>query len=52
LCIVNWIVSTFYLDDDLNDHDYLAYLQHSVRLMYFIDKQRSTISQIAADLLK
>ena len=52
LCIINWIVSTFYADDDLNDYEYLAYLKHSVRLMYSIDKHRSTISQIAADLLK
>lgn len=50
LCIVNWIVSTFYLDDDLNDHEYLAYLQHSVRLMYFIAKHRRRLAQIAADL--
>ena len=52
LCIINWIVSTFYADDELSDDDYLAYLKHSVRLMYSIDKQRSTISQKAADLLK
>ena len=52
LCIMNWIVSTFYADDDLNDHEYLAYLKHSVRLMYSIDKHRSSISQIASDLLR
>ena len=52
LCIINWIVSTFYADDDLNDHEYLAYLKHSVRLMYSIEKHRRTISRIAADLLK
>ncbi len=51
LCIINWIVSTFYADDDLNDYEYLAYLKHCVRLMYSIEKDRSTISQIAADLL-
>ena len=51
LCIINWIVSTFYADGDLNDYEYLAYLKHSVRLMYSIEKQRSTILQIAADLL-
>ena len=52
LCIINWIVSTFSADDELNDYEYLTYLKHSVRLMYSIEKQRSTISQIAADLLK
>ena len=52
LCIINWIVSTFYAADDLNDYEYLTYLKHSVRLMYSIEKHRSTISQIAADLLK
>jgi homoserine kinase type II len=52
LCIINWIVSTFYADDGLNDYEYLAYLKHSVRLLYSIEKHRNTISQIAADLLK
>jgi homoserine kinase type II len=51
LCIINWIVSTFYADDGLNDYEYLAYLKHSVRLLYSIEKHRSTISQIAADLV-
>jgi homoserine kinase type II len=52
LCTISWILSTFYAGDDLNDYEYLAYLKHSVRLMYSIQKHRSTISQIAADLLK
>ena len=52
LCIMNWIVSTFYADEDLNDYEYLAYLKHNVRLIYSIDKHRSTIAQIAAELLK
>jgi hypothetical protein len=51
LCIINWIVSTFHGNGDLNDDEYLTYLKHSVRLMYSIEKQRSTISQMAADLL-
>lgn len=52
LCLINWIVSTFYADDDLNDYEYLTYLKHSVRLMYSIAQHRRTIAQIAADLLK
>ena len=52
LGIINWIVSTFYTNDDLNDYEYLAYLKHTVRLMYAIEKHRSAIAQIAADLLK
>jgi len=51
LCIMNWIVSTFHADDDLNDDEYLAYLKHSVKLMYFIAQHRNTMSQIAAELL-
>jgi homoserine kinase type II len=51
LCIIDWIVSTFYGDDDLNEDEYLAYLKHGVRLMYSIEKQRNTISQMAAELL-
>ena len=52
LCIINWIVSTFHGNGDLNDDEYLTYLKHSARLMYSIEKQRSTISQMAAKLLK
>ena len=52
LCIIHWIVSTFYADDSLNDDEYLAYLKHSVRLLYSIEKNQSAISQIAAELLK
>jgi homoserine kinase type II len=51
LCIINWIVSTFHEDDDLSDDEYLVYLKHSIRLLYSIEKQRRTISQMAADLL-
>ena len=51
LCIMSWIVSTFHADDDLNDDEYLAYLKHSVKLMYFIAQHRNTMSQIAAELL-
>jgi len=51
LCIINWIVSTYSGDDDLNDDEYLTYLKHSVRLMYSIEKQRRNISQMAAELL-
>ena len=52
LCLINWIVSTFHADDDLNDYEYLTYLKHSVRLMYSIAQHRRTIAQIAAELLK
>ena len=48
LCILNWIVSTFYADDDLNDDEYLAYLKHSVALMYSIEASKGEISRIAA----
>ena len=50
LCIVNWIVTTFHQETDLNDHEYLDYLKHSVRLMYFIAEHRSNISQMASEL--
>lgn len=51
VCIIHWIVSTFYGDDDLNDEAYLAYLKHSIRLMYSIEKQRRAILQMATELL-
>jgi homoserine kinase type II len=48
LCILNWIVSTFYADDDLDDDEYLAYLKHCVALMYSIETCKNEISRIAA----
>jgi hypothetical protein len=51
LCIIHWIVSTFYGDEALNEDEYLAYLKHGVRLMYSIEKQRNAILQMAAGLL-
>jgi homoserine kinase type II len=50
LCIVHWIVSRVHTNVDLNDLEYLAYLKHHVRLMYFIDEHRSELSQLAVDL--
>ena len=50
LCIIHWIVSTFYGNNELNDDAYLAYLKHSARLMYSIEKQRRAILQMVADL--
>jgi homoserine kinase type II len=51
LCIISWIVSTFYGDDALHEDEYLAYLKHGVRLMYSIEKRRSAILQMASGLL-
>jgi len=52
VCIINWIVSTYHRDDDLNDDEYLTYLKHGVRLMYSIEKHRRNISQMAAELVR
>ncbi len=50
LCIIHWIVSRVHTNADLNDLEYLTYLKHHVRLMYFIAENRSDISQLTADL--
>lgn len=52
LCIINWIVSTYFTDDDLNDDEYLTYIKHSVALMYSIDAYKNEIFQMASAIYR
>ncbi|MBF0316107.1 MAG: phosphotransferase [Oligoflexia bacterium] len=46
LYLINWSISTFYNDNNLNDYEYYAYLQHSVNLMEWIESNRSLLKNI------
>jgi homoserine kinase type II len=48
LYLINWIVTTYYADPDLNDHEYLIYLKHTVRLMRWIEDHEDDIVQVMA----
>lgn len=50
LYLINWIVTTYDTDPDLNDDEYLAYLRHTVRLMHWIQNQVDDVAHLAATL--
>ena len=50
LCIVHWIVSRVHTNVDLNAFEYLTFLKHHIRLMYFIAEHQSDIWQLASEL--
>lgn len=52
LYIINWIVSTFFADDDLDEDEYLAYLKHNVELMYSIEACKNEIFQIISAIYR
>ncbi|KUK31228.1 MAG: Aminoglycoside phosphotransferase, partial [Thermoanaerobacterales bacterium 50_218] len=47
LYLVNWDVTAYYEGTDLNDYEYLAYLQHNVRLMRWIEEHKKEIGEMA-----
>jgi homoserine kinase type II len=46
--LINWIVTTYYEDAELNDYEYLAYLKHTVRFMYWLEDHKDDIAQMTA----
>lgn len=50
LYLVNWDVTAYYNGTDLNDYEYLAYLQHNVRLMKWIEAHKSEIAEMAKSI--
>ncbi|UCE54056.1 MAG: hypothetical protein JSV31_01035, partial [Desulfobacterales bacterium] len=46
--LINWIVTTYCEDAELNDYEYLAYLKHTVRLMYWLEDHKDDIAQMTA----
>jgi homoserine kinase type II len=45
--LINWTVSTYYKEENLNVYEYLAYMQHNVRLMKWIDGHKEELSDMA-----
>ena len=50
LYLINWIVGTYHTDPDLNDYEYLAYLKHTVKLMYWIEEHKTDIEKMAVTI--
>ena len=50
LYLINWIVEAYYTDPDLDDDEYLTYLKHTVRLMYWIENHENEIFQMTSAL--
>jgi homoserine kinase type II len=50
LYLINWIVTTYYTDPDLNEYEYLAYLKHTVRLMHWIRNPVNDVDKLASTI--
>lgn len=48
--LINWGVTAYYSGKDLNVYEYLAYLQHNVRLMKWIENHGAEILQMAKSI--
>jgi homoserine kinase type II len=45
--LINWDVTAYYAGTNLNDYEYMAYLQHNVRLMKWIENHKAEIEELA-----
>ncbi|MCP4117919.1 MAG: phosphotransferase [Desulfobacteraceae bacterium] len=48
--ILNWDITAYYAEEDLNDYEYLAYLKHNVRLLEWIEANKGGLAKIADSL--
>jgi len=48
--LINWDVLAYYEGTNLNEYEYMAYLQHNVRLMNWIEKNKADIGDMAKSL--
>ena len=48
--LINWDVTAYYEGTNLNEYEYMAYLQHNVRLMKWIENHKTEIADIAKSL--
>jgi len=48
--LINWDVTAYYAGTNLNEYEYIAYLQHNVRLMNWIENHKAEIADIAKSL--
>lgn len=49
--LINWDVTAYYGGTGLNDYEYLAYLQHNIRLMRWIEAHKPEILTIAKSII-
>ncbi len=47
LYVMHWMVTAYDADKDLHDAEYLSYLKHAVRLMYWIEDHTNDIAHMA-----
>jgi len=48
--LINWDVVAYYEGTNLNEYEYIAYLQHNVRLMNWIENNKSDIRDMVKSL--
>lgn len=48
--LLNWTVTSYYTGTDLNVYEYLAYLQHSVRLMRWLENNKDALNEVFGNL--
>ncbi|TGE35427.1 homoserine kinase [Desulfosporosinus fructosivorans] len=48
--LINWDVIAYYDGKNLNEYEYIAYLQHNVRLMNWIENHKAEIADLAKSL--
>ncbi len=48
--LINWDVTAYYAGTNLNEYEYIAYLQHNVRLMNWIEDHKAEIAEVAKSL--
>lgn len=49
--LLNWDITDYYMDDDRNDYEYLAYLKHNVRQMRWIESHKNEFAKVADSIL-
>lgn len=49
--LINWDVTAYYAGTNLNEYEYMAYLQHNIRLMKWIENHKAKILELAKSIL-
>ncbi len=49
--LLNWDITDYYMDDDRNDYEYLAYLKHNVRQMRWIENHKDEFAEVAGSIV-
>ena len=48
--LINWDVLAYYAGKDLNEYEYIAYLQHHIRLMIWIENHKAELAELVKSL--